>query len=121
LQSRRGLDVVETVPPGTLHLSSQRRNGTTTVAVAGELDIATADQLLAHAQNALDLAPRRLILDMSGVTFIAAAGIGVLVVVAGSAAVCGAEFLLGEVSPAVTRLLKIAGMAECYPSAAVSI
>jgi anti-sigma B factor antagonist len=113
--------VEEPVPPGTLHLSHQGRNGTTTVTVAGELDIATAGQLLAYAQHALDLAPRRLILDMSGVTFIAAAGIGVLVVLGGSAAGCGTEFLLGELSPAVTRLLKIARMAECYPSAAVSI
>ena len=109
----------EPVPPGTLHLSHRRRNGSTTVTVAGELDIATAGQLLAYAKDALDLAPQRLILDMSGVTFIAAAGIGVLVVLAGSAAGGGAELLLGELSPAVTRLLKITRMADYYPSAAV--
>jgi anti-sigma B factor antagonist len=115
------LDVEEPVAIGTLRLSSRRRNGTATVIVVGELDIATADQLLAYVQKVLDLAPRQLILDMTGVSFIAAAGLGVLAVLAGSAAGYGAEFLLGEVSPAVARLLKVAGMAERYPSAAVSI
>jgi anti-sigma B factor antagonist len=112
--------VEEPVPVGTLHLSSRRLNGTATVIVVGELDIATVGQLNAYVHRALAAAPRRLILNMSGVTFIASAGLGVLAELADSAAGCGAELLLGEVSPAVTRLLEIFGMAERYRSASVS-
>jgi stage II sporulation protein AA (anti-sigma F factor antagonist) len=113
------LGMEELVPFGTLYLTSQRWNDTTTVTVAGELDISTADQLQAYAEEALRSAPRRLVLDLSGVSFFSAAGITVLSALVDSAAADGTELLLGEVSSAVTRVLGTLGMAGHYPSAAV--
>ena len=109
----------ELIPFGTLYLASQRRNDTTTVTVAGELDISTAGQLQAYAEEALRSAPRRLVLDLSGVSFFSAAGVTVLTELVDSAAAYGTDLLLGEVSPAVTRVLRALGMAGQYPLAAV--
>jgi anti-anti-sigma factor len=109
----------ELVPFGTLYLTSQQRNDTTTVTVAGELDISTADQLQAYAEEALRSAPRRLVLDLSGVSFFSAAGVTVLTALVDSAATYGTDLLLDEVSPAVTRVLRALGMAGYYPLAAI--
>ena len=109
----------ELVPFGTLYLASQRRNDTTTVTVAGELDISTAGQLQVYAEEALRSAPRRLVLDLSGVSFFSAAGVTVLTELVDSAAAYGTDLLLGEVSPAVTRVFRALGMTGQYPLAAV--
>jgi anti-anti-sigma factor len=52
--------------------------GATSVAVFGELDISTAGILRRHLTHALDQRPRCLIVDLAGVTFLAAAGLSVL-------------------------------------------
>ena len=109
----------ELVPFGTLYLTSQRWNGTTTVTVAGELDVSTADQLQVYAEEALRSAPRLLVLDLSGVSFFSAAGVTVLTALVDSAATYGTDLLLGEVSSAVNRVLRVLGMAGHYPLAAV--
>jgi anti-sigma B factor antagonist len=86
--------------------------------VSGELDIATTGPLRAHFEQVLAQArPARIILDMRGVSFIAAAGIGLLAELRNTAALHGVELLLGDRSPAVTRLLKLVGLAGQYPSA----
>jgi len=110
------LDMEDAVPLGTLYLSSQKQDGTTTVTVTGEVDIATASQLRDYAEEALRPAPRRLVIDMGGVSFFAAAGISVLSALADSAAGHGTELLLGEVSPAVTRVLLAVGALPGQPA-----
>lgn len=106
--------------PGMLGLSSRRRDGTTTVVVAGEVDIATTPQFQAYAEKALAGGSSRVVLEMADVSFFAAAGLRVLDALARSATECGVEFSLGEVSPAVYRLIRITGQHERYPSAVPS-
>jgi anti-anti-sigma factor len=103
--------------PGMLGLSSRRHDDTTTVVVTGEVDIATTAQLQAYAEKALGHAPARVVLEMSGVSFFAAAGLNVLAALERLAAECGVELFLGEVSPAVNRMLHITGLQQRYPSA----
>jgi anti-sigma B factor antagonist len=111
----------ESGPFNWLTLSSQTLDGTTTMLVSGELDIATTGQLRARFEQVLtDDKPARIILDMRAVTFIAAAGIGLLSELSDMAARHDSVLLLGEVSPVVTRLLTIVGLAGHYPSAALS-
>jgi anti-sigma B factor antagonist len=105
----------------SLRLSSLRCDATTTVLVTGELDIATTGQMHAFVEYVLgEPGITRIILDMRGVTFIVAAGIGLLAELRNTAALRGTELLLGEVSPVVTRLLALVGLAGQYPSATVT-
>lgn len=107
----------EPIPPGRLRLAAHRWDDVVTVTVAGELDVATAGQLRAYAEEALQSDIRELVLDLAGVSFIAAAGLGVLVALSASAARRDAKLCLGEVSPAVERLLRITGMDGRFPLA----
>jgi anti-sigma B factor antagonist len=105
----------------SLRVSSLSCDGTTTVLVSGELDIATTGQVRTYLEQVLgEPGTARVILDMRGVSFIAAAGIGLLAELRNMAALGGTELLLGDVSPAVTRLLALVGLAGQYPSATVT-
>lgn len=68
-----------------LHLTTSRRNGTLTVSVAGELDIATTEQFRSHLLALLQeaghsrRADTELVIEVSRLSFIDAAGLGILV------------------------------------------
>jgi anti-sigma B factor antagonist len=100
-----------------LRCSSIRKDGTTTITVVGELDIATAGQLREYAEEALRCGPRRLVLDLGGVSFFSAAGLAVLEMLSESAARHSAGLMLGELSPAVTHVLSVVGMEGQYAAA----
>jgi len=105
----------------SLGLSTRKCGGTTTVLVSGELDIATTGPLRAYVERALgESGTARIILDMRGISFIAAAGIRLISELGDTAGRHGAELLLGDVSPVVTRLLALVGLAGQYPSATVT-
>ncbi|MEV1176776.1 STAS domain-containing protein [Nonomuraea sp. NPDC049784] len=99
-----------------LHLTTSRRNGTLTVSVSGDLDIATTEQLRGHLLRLLREAEdaRRgqitLVIEMSGLTFIDAAGLGILVSVHNHAARRHTPMRLTGVPPAMRRLLRITGL-----------
>ncbi len=78
-----------------------------TVVLGGEIDIATAPairRLLAAAISGGDI---HLAVDMSGVSFIGAAGIGVLVAAANQARRAGGRLTLLAPSPQVRWLLDV--------------
>jgi anti-sigma B factor antagonist len=53
--------------------------GTWTLAVAGEIDVATSPELRRELHQLADREPSRIVLDLSDVTFIDSSGLGVLV------------------------------------------
>lgn len=107
-------------PPVGLALSSRLNDDTMTVIVTGELDIATAGHLRTHVQEILHGGATRVILEMTGVSFIAAAGLSVLVALADSATAYDTMLQLGRVSPTVTRVLEITGLDERFPTNSVA-
>ncbi|MFG2002134.1 STAS domain-containing protein [Spirillospora sp. NPDC048911] len=100
---------------GVLCLSNHRNGHTVTVTITGELDVATADRLLRHVDRTLRGDVTGVVLDMTEVSFIAAAGLGVLVALAESAAEHDTMLRLGDVSPMVARLLDITGLTQRFP------
>ncbi|MEQ4717082.1 STAS domain-containing protein [Nonomuraea sp. B19D2] len=99
-----------------LHLTTSHRNGTLTVSVSGELDIATTEQLRGYLLELLREAAsaRRgqatLVVEVSGLTFIDAAGIGTLVSVRNHAVRQRMPMRLAGVPPTMRRLLRITGL-----------
>jgi anti-sigma B factor antagonist len=63
-----------------LQLSSSSRFGNAVVVVKGDIDLASAPTLSAELLRLLDTAPNMLVVDLSSVSFIDAAGLGALVV-----------------------------------------
>lgn len=80
-----------------------------TLAVQGEVDTVTAHDLERAAGNALRCAPRRLVLDLAGVTFVGASAIAALVRVRLAAHRRGTEIEIIHATPAVMRVLAHAG------------
>jgi anti-sigma B factor antagonist len=92
----------------TLQLSAQRQDGTATVAVGGELDIATIDELRSFVAGVLVSGHSRfLIVDVSGLSFIGASGLGMLLMIQHLAERRQVEMRLAGASPDLLQLLKI--------------
>ena len=84
---------------------------TVVIAVTGDLDIATADQLFREANEALRAgAPTTLVLDLAGVSFLDSSGIGTLVELRNVAGDTGGALLLRNPSDRTRRLLQITAL-----------
>jgi anti-sigma B factor antagonist len=88
-----------------------------TVVLDGEIDIATAPAIRRLLMAAISGGDVHLAIDMSGVTFIGAAGIGVLVAAANRAREAGGSLSLLAPSPQVQRLLGVLHLDGILPAA----
>jgi anti-sigma B factor antagonist len=88
-----------------------------TVVLDGEIDIATAPAIRRILLAAVSGGDVDLAVDMSGVTFIGAAGIGVLVAAANRAREAGGGLSLLAPSPQVRRLLDVLHLDAILPAA----
>jgi anti-anti-sigma factor len=99
-----------------LHLSTRRRaSGTVVVAVAGEVDAATAPELHAALLDALSVhAPTVLDVDLSGCTFLDCAGIGVLVAVHATAQATGCRLWARYPQRLVRLVLEVTDLLDLF-------
>jgi anti-sigma B factor antagonist len=77
------------------------------VAVTGEVDLATVPELRRRLDEAISGPRREVVVDMAGVEFIDASGVGALVGAARDAAEAGVRFRVHAPSPAVERILSL--------------
>ena len=89
--------------------------GKATVQVRGELDIATADQAYAYLRDVVDSQQGPVTMDLAGLTFCDAAGLGVLARVAGHAKRSGRCLKLTAARPSLLRIMRITGLDETFP------
>jgi anti-sigma B factor antagonist len=87
-----------------------------TVVLGGEIDIVTAPAIRRLLLAAISGGSLHLAVDMSGVTFLGAAGIGVLVAAAHRARETGGSLSLLAPSGQVRRLLGILPLKEILPA-----
>ncbi len=98
-----------------VELTRSDEGGAVVIAVSGDLDIATADELFREANEALRAAaPARLVLDLSGVAFLDSSGIGTLVELRNVATDTGGELLLRRPSERTRRLLEITALDSVF-------
>jgi anti-sigma B factor antagonist len=96
-----------------LHLTTSRHNGTVTVALSGELDIATTERLRSHLLGLLQEACHgdvAVVLEVSRLSFIDAAGLGVLVSVHNHAQRQRTQLRIAGAPPPMRRLLRMTGL-----------
>jgi anti-sigma B factor antagonist len=87
----------------------------TVVTVRGELDMATAPQLRDSFAEVLAEAPSRLVVDARQLTFMDSTGLSTLLLAQRRCRAQGGELLLREPTPAVRRLISLAGVESMLP------
>jgi anti-sigma B factor antagonist len=90
-----------------LRLSSHEHDGTVTVSVVGELDAATNAEFEVLLDEILVTRPGQLILQLSGVAFIDAGGLGTLVALKTRADRQHTALLLAAVPASMLRLMEL--------------
>jgi anti-sigma B factor antagonist len=93
---------------------SHPRVGTVVCTAVGEVDLATGPLLLEPLQKATSDGPRHLIVDLSGVTFFSAVGVGVLMQTLAAQQDRYAMVLVGNSRP-VMRVLAVLKLAQRFP------
>ena len=99
-----------------LAIRVRRHRGHVIITVAGEIDIATAPRLRDRLAP-LAAGGRPVIADLTEVTFIDAAGLGVLAGAAGKAAASGASLHVVTARPRVRRAFTVTGLDRTIPLA----
>jgi anti-sigma B factor antagonist len=107
---------VDGLEPAQLELSCRTdADGYQVVTVAGELDIATAEQAYAYISGVIDDVPMPVSVDLSGVTFCDASGLGVLARVARHARQAGRQLRLTSARPSLLKIMRITGLDRAFP------
>lgn len=96
--------------PGALRISSSAsgQDGVR-LALAGELDLAGAPQLERSLQTIEQQGPRRVVIDLAGLSFIDSTGLRVLLQAQARLGEQGSELLLAPGEPAVQRVFDVTG------------
>jgi anti-sigma B factor antagonist len=88
------------------------------VSVTGELDIATAEQAYTFISDVIDAwepGPAPVSIDLSGLTFCDAAGLGVLARIARHARQAGRQLRLTAARPSLLKIMRITGLDRAFP------
>jgi anti-sigma B factor antagonist len=114
------LELVQSEPvapePVQLELSCRTdADGNQVVSVTGELDIATAEQAYAYISEVIDSWPTPVSVDLSGLTFCDASGLGVLAKIARHARQAGRQPKLTSVRPPLLKIMRLTGLDGVFP------
>ncbi len=108
--------------PGTVRLAGMltlscliSQTGHTTVTFAGELDAASADQAYGYVRDAIDVRGGEVLLDVAGLNFCDARGLGALVRMSSHARQAGSSLHLVAPPPLLRKIICITGLADQLP------
>ena len=102
--------------PAQLELSTRTgANGYQIVSVSGELDIATAEQAYSYISEVIDGRPAPVTVDLSGLTFCDASGLGMLARAARYARQKGRQLMLASARPSLLKIMRITGLDRAFP------
>ena len=90
-------------------------NGYQIVSIAGELDIATAEQVYSYLSEVIDGRTAPVTVDLSGLTFCDASGLGVLARAARNARQKGRQLALASARPSLLKIMRITGLDRALP------
>ena len=102
--------------PAQLELSCRTdADGYQVVTVTGELDVATAEQAYAYISGVIDDQPEPVSVDLAGLTFCDASGLGVLAKAARHARQAGRQLRLTSARPSLLKIMRITGLDRTFP------
>jgi anti-sigma B factor antagonist len=104
------------VEPVQLELSCRTDDdGSQVISVTGELDIATAEQAYAYISEVIDCWPAPVSVDLAGLTFCDASGLGALARIARHARQAGRPLRLISARPSLLKIMRITGLDRTFP------
>jgi anti-sigma B factor antagonist len=107
---------VQPLEPAQLELSCRTdADGYQVVAVTGELDVATAEQAYTYISGVIDGQPAPVSVDLAGLTFCDASGLGVLARAARHARQAGRQLTLTSARPSLLKIMRITGLDRTFP------
>ena len=110
------------VEPVQLELSCRtEEDGSQVISVTGELDIATAEQAYAYISDVIDCWPAPVSVDLAGLTFCDASGLGALARVAQHARQAGRQLKLTSARPSLVKIMRITGLDRTFPELRPSV
>jgi anti-sigma B factor antagonist len=113
------IERVQGLDPLQLELScATDGDGNQIISVTGELDVATAEQAYAYISNVIDAWPTPVSVDLSGLTFCDASGLGALARTARHARQAGRQLKLTAARPSLLKIIRITGLDRAYPELA---
>jgi anti-sigma B factor antagonist len=89
-------------------------NDSFVVAAGGELDLYTSERLRDKLAEALESGGRRILVDLTGVSFMDSTALGVLVGAATALRSSGGQMVLVADDPRVTRVIEITGLDQVF-------
>ena len=95
--------------PGSLSISSVAANGTVSISLEGELDLASAHKMQERLSVIEQEQPSRVVVDLSKLAFIDSTGLRVLLLADARARECGYELVLRPGEPSVQRVFEVTG------------
>ncbi|WP_159944182.1 MULTISPECIES: STAS domain-containing protein [unclassified Nocardiopsis] len=98
-----------------LGLSTRVESRSVIVAIEGELDIATADDLQQHIQSAIKDHGPWLILDLSGLDFMDSSGLNVIINAYRTVRELGGSLALAALNERVTKVVRLVGLHRQVP------
>lgn len=98
--------------PGEMRVQVTHFDGSVRIAVCGELDLATVPQFWGSSAEVVGRVPSgsRLVLDVEGLGFLDAAGLGVIVRLGNCLRARGASLKVAGVRPSVQRVFELTGL-----------
>ncbi|HMJ35238.1 MAG TPA: STAS domain-containing protein [Baekduia sp.] len=105
------------LPPEDFTITVGRHRETVTVALAGELDLASAPLLGDHLTAVREERPGTLMLDLGEVTFMDSSGVVLLLSASRHCERDGVTLVISHVPPAARRVLEVCGVVAALPLA----
>ena len=100
--------------PGALQIQSRREGDTLRIALAGELDLASAPDLEQQLQNAEATSPRRIVIDLAELGFMDSTGLQALLRARERAAAAGYSLALRPGPHQVQRVFELTKTADAF-------
>jgi anti-anti-sigma factor len=100
----------------SLTVQSLQRDDVVVVAVAGELDMATAPQLQVHVTELLERGHNRIVFDLAEVSFCDSTGLSVFVRAQNNCDERDGAIRLATPQRGVLRILEVSGLIEVLPT-----
>jgi len=108
--------------PVQLELSCRADDdGSQVISVTGELDIATAEQAYTYISEVIDGWPAPVSVDLAGLTFCDASGLGALARTARHARQAGTQLRLIAARPSLLKIMRITGLDRTFPELLPSV
>jgi len=110
------------VEPVQLELSCRtEEDGSQVISVTGELDIATAEQAYTYISDVIDCWPAPVSVNLAGLTFCDASGLGALARIARHAREAGRPLTLLSARPSLVKIMRITGLDRTFPELRPSV